>query len=71
MDGLYYLPFVIDLAHIYTMVGDHDQALKQIEYLLSNPSWISVPYLEMDPRWNPLREDPRFQEILEKYREQD
>jgi TolB-like protein/tetratricopeptide (TPR) repeat protein len=68
-DGFYYLPFVVDLAHIYTIVGRHDLALEQLDYLLSNPSWISVPYLEMDPRWNALREDPRFSALLERYRE--
>jgi tetratricopeptide (TPR) repeat protein len=67
MDGFYYLPYVVDLAHIYTILGENEAALDQIEYLLSNPSWISAPFLEMDPRWDPLRDDPRFQTLLEKY----
>jgi hypothetical protein len=67
MDGFYYLPYVIDLAHIYTIVGEDEAALDQIEYLLANPSWISAPFLRMDPRWNRLRDDPRFQALLEKY----
>ena len=67
MDGFYYLPYVVDLAHIYTIVGENEAALEQIEYLLSNPSWISAPYLRMDPRWNSLRDDPRFQVLLEEY----
>jgi serine/threonine-protein kinase len=66
-DGFYYLPYVIDLAHIYTILGDHDSALERLEYLLDNPSWISAPFLRMDPRWDPLREDPSFQALLEKY----
>jgi hypothetical protein len=67
MDGFYYLPYVVDLAHIYTVVGEHEAALDQIEYLLTNPSWISAPFLEMDPRWNPLRDNPRFQTLLEEH----
>ena len=67
MDGFYYLPYVVDLAHIYTIVGDDEAALDQIEYLLTNPSWISAPWLEMDPRWDPLRDHPRFQALLEEY----
>jgi hypothetical protein len=63
-DGFYYLPFVIDLAHIYTILGDHDAALERLEYLLSNPSWISTPFLRMDPRWDPLRADRRFEALL-------
>jgi len=67
VDGYYYLPSAVDLAHIYTIVGQDKAALDQIEYLLSNPSWISVPWLEMDPRWNPLRDHPRFLALLEEY----
>jgi serine/threonine-protein kinase len=66
-DGFYYLPYVIDLAHIYTILGDHEAALGRLEYLLSNPSYLSAPFLRMDPRWDPLRGDPRFEELLKKY----
>jgi len=34
-DALYGLPYVQDLAYIYTIIGDYDKALDQIEYLLS------------------------------------
>jgi serine/threonine-protein kinase len=57
-----------ELARIYTMAGEQDAALDQIEELLSMPSWLSVPLLENDPRWDPLREHPRYKEIIEKYR---
>jgi tetratricopeptide (TPR) repeat protein len=67
-DGFYYLPFAIDLAQISVMVGDHERAIAQLEELLANPSWISVPFLENDPTWNPLRADPRFQELLRRHR---
>ena len=59
---------VRDLAVIYTMVGEYDAALDEIEYLLSIPSWyMSVPRLRLDPIWDPLRDHPRFQALLEKY----
>ena len=66
-DGFYYLPYVIDLAHIYTILGDNGKALERLEHLLANPSYISAPFLRMDPRWDPLEDDPRFQALLEKY----
>jgi len=66
-DGYYYLPYVIDLAHIYTILGENEAALERLEYLLSNPSWLSSPFLRMDPRWDPLTDDPRFEALLEKY----
>ena len=53
------------LAEIYTMVGEHDAALDQIEYLLSIPSFISVPMLRLDPAWDPLRDHPRFRRLVE------
>jgi tetratricopeptide (TPR) repeat protein len=56
-----------DLAEIYTMVGEYDAALDEIEYLLSIPSLMSVPWLRLDPIWDPLRDHPRFQALLEKY----
>ena len=67
MDGFYYLPYVVDLAHIYTIVGEDEAALDQIEHLLTNPSWISAPFHRMDPRWDPLRNDPRFQALLDEF----
>jgi TolB-like protein/tetratricopeptide (TPR) repeat protein/predicted Ser/Thr protein kinase len=66
-DGFYYLPFVIDLAHIYTILGDNEAALERLEHLISNPSIFSAPYIRMDPRWDPLHDDPRFEALLEKY----
>ena len=59
---------VEDLAFIYTLVGEYDLALDQIEYLLSIPSLtMSVPILQLDPRWDPLRDHPRYKEIIRKY----
>ncbi len=56
-----------DLAWIYTLVGDREAALDQIEILLSRPSHISVPFLQLDPRWASLREHPRFQELARQF----
>jgi len=58
---------VEDLAQIYVMVGEYDSAFNQMEYLLSVPSWVSVPLLRLDPRYDPLRKLPRYQKLVEKY----
>jgi serine/threonine-protein kinase len=54
-----------DLAEIYTMVGQYNNAIDQIEDLLSFPQNMSIPFLQLDPAWDPLRNHPRFQELLE------
>ena len=57
-----------NLALIHTMVGDYEAAFDGIEQVLSIPSILSIGMLELDPRWDPLRELSRYQEILAKYR---
>ena len=54
-----------DLARIYTMVGEYDLAIEQIKYLLSIPGELTIPLLQLDPAWAPLRDHTRFQKLLE------
>jgi len=54
-------------AEILAEIGEADAALAEIERLLVEPSWLTVPILRLDPRWDPLRADPRFQALLVKY----
>jgi serine/threonine protein kinase/tetratricopeptide (TPR) repeat protein len=65
----YAAPFlVVNLAFIYALTGEEEAAIQQLEYLLSIPTHlVSVPLLRIDPRWDPLRKDPRFQHLLQKY----
>jgi serine/threonine-protein kinase len=55
---------VMDLARIYTMVGEYKKAIDQIEYLLSIPGPLSTELLRIDPKWDPLRKNPRFKKII-------
>jgi TolB-like protein/tetratricopeptide (TPR) repeat protein len=54
-------------AQILARAGETAAALQEIERLLAGPSWLSVPLLRLDPRWDPIRSDPRFQALLVKY----
>jgi TolB-like protein/Flp pilus assembly protein TadD len=56
-----------NLAEIYVRVGDYDDAIEQIDYLLSIPAYISVSSLRNMPLWNPLRDNAKFQAVLEKH----
>jgi serine/threonine-protein kinase len=60
---------VEDMALIYTMIGEYDLAFDEIERMLSVPFFMSVGLLELDPKWDPLRDHPRYREILERYGE--
>jgi TolB-like protein/Flp pilus assembly protein TadD len=66
MDAFYGIPYVVDLAQIYTLIGEYDAALERLEYLLTIPSWISVAYIRIDPRWDKLRNHPKFEKLLER-----
>jgi tetratricopeptide (TPR) repeat protein len=54
-------------ARIYVMLSEYDEALAQLEFLLSLPGGPLRPLLRLDPVWKPLRDRSRFQELLRKY----
>jgi serine/threonine-protein kinase len=55
------------LAQMHLELGNYDAAIDQLEILLSNPGWVTVAWLGVDPFWDPLRDHPRFQALLTKY----
>ena len=55
---------VLDLARVYTMVGEYDAAIDRLEQLLSIPGHLTTAWLRVDPTWAPLRGEPRFQRLL-------
>ena len=52
------------LARVYVMVGDHENAIDELETLLNIPSSYSKAFLRVHPLFDPLRDDPRFQALL-------
>ena len=54
-------------ARILVQAGEVAAALDEIEQLLAGPGFLSVHRLRLDPRWDPIREHPRFQALLAKY----
>jgi TolB-like protein/Flp pilus assembly protein TadD len=55
------------LAEIYAWTGESDEALRLIDHLLEVPNGLTVPTLKLDPAWDPLRKDARFQALIDKY----
>jgi TolB-like protein/Tfp pilus assembly protein PilF len=59
--------YLTQLAQIYLRVGENDQAIDTLRDVMAVPSGgvsISPALLKLDPAWDPLRKDPRFQKLI-------
>ncbi len=52
------------LAQVYTRTGEKDLALELLRQLMSRPGYLSYGYLRVDPVWDSLRGDPRFDKFV-------
>jgi serine/threonine-protein kinase len=53
------------LARIYILLGEQEKALDNLEPLLKIPYYLSPGWLRIDPTFDPLRKNPRFQKLVE------
>ena len=56
-----------DLAWVQAMLGNQNEAIDGLDFLLSRSCEPSTQLLRLDPRWDLLRSNPRFQALLAKY----
>ncbi len=60
--------YVRDFAEILVILGDYDEALDKIDYLLEIPFMhLSVASFQNSLEWKPLRKHPRFKQIVRKH----
>jgi eukaryotic-like serine/threonine-protein kinase len=52
------------LARIYILTGEPEKAIDQLEALLKMPYFLSPGWLKIDPNFDPLRNNPRFQKLV-------
>ncbi len=52
------------LVRIYMLVGEPEKAVDRLEALLKIPYYVSAGWLKIDPNFDPLRENPRFQKLV-------
>ena len=53
------------LAQIYAWTGENDAALELLKRSLTTPAGVTVSSLKLDPTWDPLRSDARFQALVD------
>ena len=63
-DAIFGPYFQHQLARIYVLVGEPEKAIDQLEKVLKVPYYVSPAWLKIDPNFDPLRKNPRFQKLV-------
>jgi TolB-like protein len=63
-DAMAGVALITKLAGIYALTGEKDLALKQLDIVGKVPNGPSYGELRLDPEWDSLRRDPRFEKIV-------
>lgn len=56
--------YIVNLAIIYSWLGETDRALEQLAISAHHPGGIRYGELRLQPFWDPLRRDPPFEKIV-------
>jgi hypothetical protein len=54
------------VAQVCAILGDKDRAIDILDGLLNRPSYTTVQGLKVNPIWDSLRNDPRFQALIDR-----
>ena len=63
-DAVYKPSAEATLAQVQAHFGDRDAAIAALPHLLEVPAGLNVATLKLDPLWDPLRKDPRFEKLV-------
>jgi hypothetical protein len=57
-------PLVSNLAMVYAWTNELDLAFQDLTISVKTPGGVHYGELKLDPAWDPLRNDPRFDKLL-------
>ena len=57
-------PLVSKLALVYAWTNEPDLAFQELTISVKTPAGVHYGELKLDPGWDPLRKDPRFDKLL-------
>ena len=63
-DSILGSPLMTYLAKIYTWTGEKDLAVEELETIFRQPGDLSYGDLKLDPSWDALRGDARFEKLV-------
>ncbi|MFO7588382.1 MAG: hypothetical protein R6X22_09940, partial [Gemmatimonadota bacterium] len=53
------------LARVHLMAGEHEAAMDELESIVSRAVLLGTAPLRLDPFWDPLRGNPRFEALVD------
>jgi len=56
-----------EVAEVHAILGNNARVIEILDGLLGRPSGVTVQGLKINPIWDPLRNDSRFQALIDKY----
>jgi hypothetical protein len=62
---------VYNLAAVYALTNEPSLAFEQLAFLVKTSGGMFYGQLKLDPAWDPLRQDPRFEKLLAQMRPAD
>jgi eukaryotic-like serine/threonine-protein kinase len=71
VDALEAPPYRNELAFIYSALQMPAEAVEVLRVLLSEPGYMTIPRLKIEPAWNSIRETPEFVQLMEDFGNQD
>jgi predicted Zn-dependent protease len=63
-DGVEGPPLVSKLALVYAWTNEPDLAFQELAISVKSPAGLHYGELKLDPAWDPIRKDPRFEKLL-------